>query len=167
MADAGDRQRGQAGGIGPGRDVRHDSARGLCVGRCHGCAIVMPHGSSPTWMVLITFCADTSMTETSLETPLVTSRYFSSGVNAMCQTRWPTRRYLVTVWLVASTTAMRLAGPRAIKAVLPSLVMPMPTGWIASRRRPGIAKVILPATECLAGSMIDTVPPISDETHNS
>src|SRR5216683_1145644 len=76
--------------------VRRALAGDGSVGCRHGCAIVMPQGSSPTWMVLITFCATTSMIETSLDTPLVTSRYFSSGVNAMCQTRWPTRRYLVT-----------------------------------------------------------------------
>src|SRR5260370_29690593 len=96
----------------------------------HGGAKLIPQGSSPTWIVLITFCADTSITETSLETPLVTSRYFSSGVNAMCQTRWPTRRYLVTAWVVASTTATRLAGPSAMKQVLPSLLMAMPPAWI-------------------------------------
>src|SRR5882757_8503815 len=118
-------------------------------------------------MVLITFWAATSITETSFETPLVTSRYFSSGVKSMCQTRWPTRRYLTTLWLVPSTTATRLAGPSATNAVLPSLVMPMPTGWIASLRRPGISKLILLVTARLAGSMIETVPPISEETHNS
>src|SRR5229473_2581202 len=75
------------------RTVEAEQRREACR---HGCAIVMPQGSSPTWMVLITFCATTSMIEMSLDTPLVTSRYFSSGVNAMCQTRWPTRRYLVT-----------------------------------------------------------------------
>ena len=64
---------------------------------CHRGAIAMPQGSSPTWIVLTTFCAATSITETSLETPLVVSRYFSSGVKAMCQTRCPTSRYLVTV----------------------------------------------------------------------
>src|ERR1700760_3477113 len=115
----------------------------------------------------MTFCEATSITETSLETPLVTSRYFSSGVNAMCQTRCPTSRYLVTAWLTASTTATRLAGPSATKAVLSSLVMLMPTGWMASLRSPGMANVTLPVTACLTGSMIETVPPISDETHNS
>ena len=54
-----------------------------------------------------------------------------------------------------------------MKAVLPSLVMPMPTGWIASRRRPGILNSILPVMTRLAGSMMETVPPISDDTHNS
>src|SRR6267154_3003448 len=167
MADASDQQCGRFGRIVLGTRVQRYLAGGGCVGCCHGCAIVMPQGSSPTWIVLIAFCADTSITETSLDTPLVTSRYFSSGVNAMCQTRWPTRRYFVTVWLVPSTTAMRLAGPSAMKAVLPSLVMPMPTGWIASRRKPGMLKVILTVTVRLTGSTIDTVPPISDATHNS
>src|SRR5882762_7423674 len=60
---------------------------------------------------------------------------------------------------------MRLAGPSAMKAVLPSLVIPMPTGWIASRRRPGMLKVTLPVTTRLPGSMTDTVPPISDDAH--
>ena len=36
------------------------------------------------------------MTETSFETPLVVSRYLPSGVNAICQTRWPTSRYFFT-----------------------------------------------------------------------
>src|SRR6476661_3769726 len=128
MAEAVDRQRRHPGSSVSGTKIRSHRASGGCARDRHGCAIVMPQGSSPTWIVLITFCAATSITETSLDTPLVTSRYFSSGVNAMCQTRWPTRRYLVTAWLVASTTAMRLAGPSATKAVLPSLVMPMPTG---------------------------------------
>src|SRR5439155_13635611 len=96
MADAVDRQRRHPGGIATERRIRRDLAGGLCVGRGHCGAIGMPQGRSPTWMVLITFCADTSITETSLETPLVTSRYFSSGVKAMCQTRWPTSRYLIT-----------------------------------------------------------------------
>src|SRR5207248_3332780 len=127
VADAGNRQGRHRRGVGPGSDVRWCRAGSGCIRR-HGCAIVMPQGSSPTWIVLITFWAATSITETSLEIPLVTSRYFSSGVNAMCQTRWPTRRYLMTAWLVPSTTATRLAGPSATNAVLPSLVMPIPTG---------------------------------------
>src|SRR6476661_10182154 len=167
MAEAVDRQRGHRGSGVSRMDIRRYRASDWCVHGRHGGATVMPQGNSPTWIVLITFCAATSITETSLDTPLVTSRYLSSGVNAMCQTRWPTRRYLVTVWLVASTTAMRLAGPSAMKAVLPSLVIPMPTGWIASRRRPGMLKLILPVMMRLAGSMTDTVPPISDDTHNS
>ena len=102
-------------------------------------AMAMPHGNSPTWMVLITFCAATSITETSLDTPLVTSRCFSSGVKAMCQTRCPTSRYLITACASPHRPRRsRLAGPSAMKAVLASRVMPMPTGWIASRRRPGI-----------------------------
>lgn len=56
-----------------------------------------PQGSSPTWMDLITFCAATSITETSFDTPLATTRYFSSGVNAPCQTRCPTSRYFRTL----------------------------------------------------------------------
>src|SRR3569833_2327754 len=165
MADASDRQGRHGGGFTlRGRMLLIEGGR---VGHRHGCAIVMPQGSSPTWMVLITFCAATSMTETSLETPLVTSRYFSSGGNAMCQTRWPTRRNFFTSWLAASITATRLAGPSATKAVLPSLVMPMPTGWIASLRRPGMANLILPVTSCFAGSMIETVPPISEDTQSS
>src|ERR1700704_1990785 len=118
-------------------------------------------------MVLITLSAATSITDTSFDTPLVTSRYFSSGVNAMCQTRCPTSRYLVTLWLAASTTATRLAGPSAMNAVLASALMLIPTGWIASLRIPGMANSILPVTACFAGSMIETVPPISEETHNS
>ena len=85
MADAGDRQGGRGcDAIRPDRGTPH---RRRCVSAPHGGAIVMPQGSSPTWMDLITFCAATSITETSFETPLVTSRYFSSGVNAMCHRR--------------------------------------------------------------------------------
>src|ERR1043166_9450314 len=94
----------------------------------HRSLIATPHGSSPTWMVLITLRAATSITDTSLVRPLVAKRYFSSGVNAMCHTRWPTRRYFSTWCVMASTTAMRFAGPSATKAVLPSFVMLMPTG---------------------------------------
>src|SRR4051812_33752988 len=89
MADALDRQCGSAKA---GCRVAGNGSVGLC----HCFAIVIPQGSSPTWMVLITLSAATSMTDTSFDTPLVTSRYFSSGVNAMCQTRCPTKRYLVT-----------------------------------------------------------------------
>src|SRR5216683_2029748 len=96
MADAIDRQRGHFGRTAAAVTVRRSLSGEGRVGCGHGCAIAMPQGSSPTWIVLITFCATTSMIETSLDTPLVTSRYFSSGVNAMCQTRCPTRRYLVT-----------------------------------------------------------------------
>src|SRR6266481_5125093 len=167
MADAIDRQRGHFGRTAAAATVRRGRAGEGRVGRGHGCAIAMPQGSSPTWIVLITFCATTSIIETSLDTPLVTSRYFSSGVNAMCQTRWPTRRYLVTKCLAPSTIAIRFAGPSAMKPVLPSLVMPMPTGWIASRRMPGMLNVILPVTVRFAGSMTDTVPPISEDTHSS
>src|SRR4051794_10615252 len=120
MADAADRKRRRLGRIRPGVNVRRGSINTGLVRCRHGCAIAIPQGSSPTWIVLITFCAATSMTETSLDTPLVTSRYFSSGVNAICQTRCPTSRYLVTLWLAASTTATRLAGPNATNAVLAS-----------------------------------------------
>lgn len=57
------------------------------VGLPHCREIVTPQGSSPTWMVLITLSAATSMMETSFDTPFVVSRYFSSGVNAVCHTR--------------------------------------------------------------------------------
>src|SRR6185436_7670336 len=167
MADAVDRQCRYLRGFGPGSDGLRVLTGGKCVSGRHGCAIVIPQGSSPTWIVFMTFCAATSITETSFETPLVTIRYFSSGVNAMCHTRWPTSRYLMTLWLVASTTAMRLAGPSATKAVLPSFVMPMPTGWMASLRKPGISNVIFFVTSRLTGSTIETVPPISDEIHIS
>src|SRR5262245_10794877 len=53
------------------------------------CDIAMPQGNSPTWIDLTTLRLATSMTDTSFETPLVVSRYFSSGVKAMCQTRCP------------------------------------------------------------------------------
>src|SRR5262249_44833877 len=96
----------------------------------HGSAMKTPQGCSPTWIVLTTFRLATSMTETSFDRPLVARRYFSSGVKANCQTRWPTSRYFWTLCDVASTTAMRLAGPSAMKAVLPSLVILIPTGWI-------------------------------------
>src|ERR1700722_17823281 len=118
-------------------------------------------------MVSITLRAATSITETSFETPLVVRRYFSSGVKAMCHTRWPTSRYFCTWWVAASTTAMRLAGPSATNAVLPSRVMSMPTGWIASPRMPGIANAIFVFPARLTGSMTLTVPPISDDTHSS
>src|SRR5438046_32222 len=115
MAHPIDRERRRVRGVhllrAGGRRRQIDRGRG---GFRHGC-IAMPQGSSPTWMVLMTFWAATSITETSLERPLVESRYFPSGVNAMCQARWPTRRYFVTAWLAPSTTAMRLAGPSATK----------------------------------------------------
>ena len=58
--------------------------------------IAMPHGRPPTAIVLMTFSAVTSITDTSLVRPFVVSKYFSSGVKARCQTRWPTSRYFVT-----------------------------------------------------------------------
>ena len=61
--------------------------------RRHRSETATPQGNSPTWIVLITLRLATSMMETSFDTPLVVRRYFSSGVNAVCQTRWPTRRY--------------------------------------------------------------------------
>ncbi len=66
-----------------------------------------------------------------------------------------------------STTATRLAGPRSMKPSLPSLVMLMPTGWMASDRSPGISKVTVCLSFRVAGSMIARLPPISDVTHNS
>ena len=85
----------------------------------------------------------------------------------MCQTRWPTSRYFFTSCVAASMTAIRLAGPSATKAVLPSLVMLMPTGWMASLRSPGISNVIFLMTSCFMGSMTLTVPPTSEETQSS
>src|SRR6202012_1351500 len=125
-----------------------------------------PQGNSPTWIDLMTFCAATSITETSLETPLATSRYFSSGVKAPCQTRCPTSRYFRTACVVPSTTATRLAGPRSMKPSLPSLVKLMPTGWMASDRRPGISNVTVCLSCRVAGSIIARPPPISEVTHN-
>src|ERR1700746_3131466 len=118
-------------------------------------------------MVLTTLSAATSITETSFDIPLVVSKYFWSGVNAKCQTRWPTSRYFLTSWVTPSITATRLAGPSATNAVAPSLVMAMPTGWMASARNPGMAKLILLVTRCLTGSMMLTAPPTSEETHSS
>src|SRR5262245_31358630 len=131
------------------------------------CEMATPHGSSPTGTLLITRKVATSMTDTSFDTPLVTNKSFSSGVNAICHTRWPTRRYFCTSWVVALTTATRLAGPSATKAVLPSRVMRMPTGWIASFRNPGISNAIFFFTSNFCGSMTVTVPPISDDTQTS
>src|SRR5262245_18736451 len=131
------------------------------------CEMATPHGCSPSEMLLITRKVATSMTDTSFDTPLVTNRSFSSGVNAICQTRWPTSRYFCTSWVAALIAATRLAGPSATNAVLPSPVMRMPTGWIASLRRPGISKAIFFLTSNLTGSMTLMVPPISDDTHTS
>src|SRR5262245_16560804 len=63
MADAVDRQCRHLHGFGPGSDVRRVVTGGKGVGGRHGCAIVIPQGSSPTWIVLMTFCAATSITE--------------------------------------------------------------------------------------------------------
>src|SRR5207302_2566767 len=76
-----------------------------------------PHGSRPTWIDFTTSRAAVSITEMSLESPLVVSRYFWSGVNAICQTRCPTNRYFRTLCSFASITATRFAGPRATKPV--------------------------------------------------
>ena len=43
----------------------------------------------------------------------------------------------------------------------------MPTGWMASLRKPGISNVIFFVTSRLTGSITETVPPISDDTHTS
>src|SRR4051794_38577039 len=69
VADAVDRQRGYFGSIMPGIEIPRNVAGDGSVGGGHCCAIVMPQGSSPTWIVLITFWAATSITETSLDTP--------------------------------------------------------------------------------------------------
>jgi hypothetical protein len=50
-------------------------------------SIATPHGSLPTCTDLITLSDATSTNETSLERPLATTRYFSSGVKSPCQTR--------------------------------------------------------------------------------
>src|ERR1700679_1981663 len=118
-------------------------------------------------MDLMTRWPATSMTETSFETPLATSRYFSSGENEPCQTRWPTSRYFRTAWVTPSTTATRLAGPRSIKPSLPSLVILMPTGWIASDRSPGISTLTVCLICRVPGSIMVRAQPISEVTHNS
>src|SRR5262249_8177067 len=79
------------------RQCRRDGSPGLRFGLLldrdhHGSAMKTPQGCSPTWIVLTTFKLATSMTETSFDRPLVARRYFSSGVKANCQTRWPTSR---------------------------------------------------------------------------
>src|SRR3984957_2461242 len=134
---------------------------------CHCFEIATPQGNEPTGIDLITFSAATSMTDTSLETPLVDKRYLPSGVNSNCQTRWPTSKYLSTCLVAASMTAPRLAGPVATNASLPSALKRMPTGWICSFASPGTSNVIFCLTTCLTGSMTLTVPPTSDVTHSS
>src|SRR5690348_15187207 len=52
-----------------------------------GGATATPQGKRPTGMDLITSSLSTSITEMSLESPLVVSRYRPSGVNAICHTR--------------------------------------------------------------------------------
>src|SRR5215472_14381188 len=66
MADASDRQSRCCRVLAPCRGVRDVDDYAMSVGCYHG-DIVTPHGSSPTWIVLITFCEATSITETSLE----------------------------------------------------------------------------------------------------
>jgi hypothetical protein len=61
-------------------------------GEVHFGDTTTPHGRRPTWIDFTTSSAPTSIIETSLERPLVVSRYFWSGVNAICQTRCPTNR---------------------------------------------------------------------------
>src|SRR5271163_675068 len=107
------------------------------------------------------------MTDTSFETPLVANSSLSSGVNARCQTRWPTRRYFKTALVSPSMTATRLAGPSATKPSLPSEVNLIPTGWISSLRNPGTSKPIVWVTAFLTGSMTETLPPTSDDTQSS
>ncbi len=126
-----------------------------------------PMGTSRPGIDLTTFSPATSITETSFDTPFVDKRYFSSGVKASCQTRWPTSRYFVTFLVATSITATRLAGPSAAKAVLPSREIRIPTGWIASFGKPGMAKSIFCFTSCFTGSMTLIVPPTSDDTHSS
>src|SRR5690606_11103052 len=61
-------------------------------GVCQLGAANTPQGCWPTGKDLTTFSAATSTTETSLELQVVVNRYFSSGVKAICETRWPTNR---------------------------------------------------------------------------
>ena len=51
-----------------------------------------PRAARPTGIDFTTSSLSTSITETSLEMPLVVKSSFSSGVKASCQTRWPTSR---------------------------------------------------------------------------
>src|ERR1700721_533057 len=126
-----------------------------------------PQGSSDLWIDLMTFCFATSITETSLDTPLATTRYFSSGVKSPCQTRCPTSRYFATLWVAPSTTATPLAGPRSMNPHLPSLVRLMPTGWISSARSPGTSNRTIVLIFLVAGSMIVNSPPTSEVTQSS
>src|SRR6185312_15608656 len=76
MVDANDRQGRHFGGLSLRIGVRQPRCGAGRICHRHRGDIATPHGSSPTWIVLITFCAATSITETSLDTPLVASRYF-------------------------------------------------------------------------------------------
>src|SRR5271155_198972 len=143
------------------------SVKRLVASRGQFGAKATPHGNSPTWIDLMTFCFATSITETSLETPFATTRYFSSGVKSPCQTRCPTSRYFATLWVAPSTTATRLAGPRSMNPHLPSLVRLMPTGWISSARSPGTSNRTIVLIFLLAGSMIVNSPPTSEVTQSS
>ncbi len=85
-----------------GRYHRHGIKRGgnRQIGDCghdHFGDTTTPQGSRPTGIDFTTSSPATSMTEISFDSPLVVSRYFWSGVNARCQTRCPTNRYLRTL----------------------------------------------------------------------
>ena len=93
VADAahGERRHGRRG---IGRGARRRIGDG---GGAHFGDTTTPQGSRPTWIDFTTSSEATSITEMSLESPLVVSRYFWSGVNAICQTRCPTSRYFRTL----------------------------------------------------------------------
>ena len=120
-----------------------------------------PRGNARLLIERTTRSFSTSITDTSLEAPLVVNRNFSSGVNPSCQTRWPTRRYFSTLKVVVSMTATLLAGPSATNAVFPLRLMRTPTGWIASGLTPKISKPILARILRVFGSITVTLPPIS------
>src|ERR1700756_3083850 len=85
-------------------DRRHDRggivsaspSRTCYFGNAHFGDTTTPQGSRPTGIDFTTSDPATSITEMSLESPLVVSRYFWSGVKAICHTRCPTNRYLRT-----------------------------------------------------------------------
>ncbi len=80
------------------RRIGHGRRSGVCDDRCAHCGdTTTPQGRRPTWIDFTTSSDATSITEMSFESPLVVSRYFWSGVNAICQTRCPTSRYLRTL----------------------------------------------------------------------
>src|SRR3990170_7537115 len=64
-------------------------------------------------------------------------------------------------------TATRLEGPSGTNNSLPSRVKSMPTGCNCSGRTPGTSKVIFLVTFQVLGSITETVPPTSDDTHSS